>query len=42
MKIYLIYFLSIYGIPPSVMTEYDGKDKKTMFILHQRKIVKII
>ena len=28
MKIYLIYFLSIYGIPPSVMTEYDGKDKK--------------
>ena len=28
MKIYLIYFLSIYGIPPSVMTEYEEKDKQ--------------
>ena len=28
MKIYLIYFLSIYGIPPSVMTEYEGTEKQ--------------
>ena len=27
MKLYLVFFLSIYGIPPSIMTEFESSKK---------------
>ena len=37
MKIYLVYFLSIYGIPPSVMTEFESMEKQNYVYFSQRK-----
>jgi len=37
MKIFLVYFLSIYGIPPSVMTEYEGIEKKNYIHFTEKK-----
>ncbi len=37
MKVYLIYFLSIYGLPPSVMAEYESLERKKYVFFSEKK-----